>query len=180
MGSRADPSLLRRNTSSRVSQTLRLAAVAAVWLLNRGANAGEPYSVAGLRLGLGYEAVLQDARYDCESLAGCFLYSACRDRASLQPELGGVPLQAMTLYFQGERMSGLSAEFPSSRFDEAAEALRERYGGPSPERAEQGDTVLLWEQGSQLMRLQRNARPLRSSLILSERSFLSEIVTKKP
>ena len=52
---------------------------------------------------------------DCESLAGCFLFSACAYRATGAVALKGVPIDGLTLYFTGERLSGIAAGFQESR-----------------------------------------------------------------
>lgn len=129
----------------------------------------EPFSLGAHRLGMPYESVLNDPGYDCESLAGCFLYSVCR--VQRVAELNGVPLEELSLYFQGERLSGLEGFFATDRYDAVQSALAAIYGQPSGAGAE----GLAWEQGSQVLRLQRLARPMRASVILSERSFLGEL-----
>jgi len=139
------------------------------------ACATEPFSLAAHRLGLAYEVVLNDSGYDCESLAGCFLYSVCRLRA--EARLDSVPLVQMSLYFQGERLSGVEAFFYSDRFEEVKAALESLHG---PADGSTGPDVALWQQGSQVLRMERLARPQRASVVLSERSFLSELLKTQP
>ncbi|MGH8758951.1 MAG: hypothetical protein ACREVW_05475, partial [Burkholderiales bacterium] len=59
-----------------------LCAAAALFLVAAGAHAAEPFSLGGHTLGLPYDSVLNDPAYDCESLAGCFLFSACAYKAT--------------------------------------------------------------------------------------------------
>ena len=139
------------------------------------ACATEPFSLAAHRLGLAYEAVLNDPGYDCESLAGCFLYSVCRLRS--EARLDGVPLVQISLYFQGERLSGVEAFFYSDRFDEVKAALESLHG---PADGSSGPGIALWQQGSQVLRMARLPRPQRASVVLSERSFLSELLKTQP
>lgn len=130
----------------------------------------EPFSLGDHRLGMPYESVLNSPGYDCDSLAGCFLYSVCRVQG--RTDLSGVPLEELSLYFQGERLSGLEGVFSGDRYDEVQAVLAARYGPPSDNGSGEG---LAWERGSQVLRLQRLDRPMRASVILSERSFLGEL-----
>ncbi len=159
-----------------------LLAAAALCLAAVGVRAAETFSLGGHTLGLPYDSVLNDPAYDCESLAGCFLYSACAYRATAAVAFHGVPLEGLTLYFTGERLSGIAVDFQQSRFDQVAEALARDYGPGSVE-AEKDDTgvafagaVLVWRQGSKLLRLERSSKIARSSVILAERNFISELV----
>jgi hypothetical protein len=85
-------------------------------------------------------------------------------------EINGVPLQELSLYFQGERLSGMEGFFSSERYDTVHSTLASVYGPPSGT-----EGLASWEQRSQVLRLQRQARPLRASIILSERSFIGEL-----
>jgi len=148
------------------------------------ARATEPFSLGGHTLGLPYDSVLNDPAYDCESLAGCFLFSACAYRATGAVALKGVPIDGLTLYFTGERLSGIAAGFQESRFDEVAERLAQDYGPGTIETweadpgANSTRAVLVWRQGSRLLRLERSSKTNRSSVIVAERNFISELVQK--
>ena len=159
-----------------------LLAASALCLAAAGARAAEPFSIVGHTLGLHYDTVLNDPAYDCESLAGCFLYSACAYRATGAIAFKGAPIDGLTLYFTGERLSGIAADFPESRFDEVAEVLARDHGPGTIEGGKAGppgnstNAVVVWRQGSKLLRLERSGKTGRSSVILAERSFISELV----
>lgn len=139
-------------------------------------HAAEPFALAGHRLGLSYDPVVKDSRYDCESLAGCFLYSVCQFQATRSHEFAGAPLERVSLYFQGERLSGIEGEFPAGQFEAVAGALSREYG--VAEEAGSGQDALSWRQGSQVLRIGRYARPGRSSVIVADRSFLGELLER--
>ena len=87
-----------------------------------------------------------------------------------------IPLQHLALHFSGERLTAVQARFPAQRFAEVASKLAHLHGA-----AESDSTgtngLYLWKHGSQVMRLERTLRGgLASSLIISERSFLSELI----
>lgn len=151
----------------------RRAAAAALALACAGAHAAEPLSLAGHALGMPYDPVVRDARYDCDSLAGCFLYSVCQYKGAEGRQAAGAAIDRISLYFQGERLSGIEGEFPAGDFDAVAAALARHYGDATEEAA-----ALVWRQGSQVLRIERYARPGRSSVILAERSFISELLQR--
>lgn len=159
-----------------------LLATAAFGLAAAGARAAEPFSLGGHALGLPYDSVLNDPAYDCDSLAGCFLFSACAYKATGAVAFMGAPIDGLTLYFTGERLSGIAADFQESRFDQVTEVLAQEYG-PGTVEAGKGATgaisssaVLVWRQGSKLLRLERSSKIARSSVILAERNFISELI----
>ncbi len=161
-----------------------LCAATALCLAAAGAHAAEPFSLGGHTLGLSYDSVLNDPAYDCESLAGCFLFSACAYKATGVVAFKGAPIEGLTLYFTGERLSGITAGFQVSWFDQVAEVLAREYG---PATAEAGKTdpgkpssnyVLVWWHGSKLLRLERSSKTGGSSVIVAERNFISELVEK--
>ena len=162
----------------------RLCAAAALCLAAAGAHAAEPFSLGGHTLGLPYDSVLNDPAFDCESLAGCFLFSACAYKATGAVAFKGAPIDGLTLYFTGERLSGIAAGFQASRFDQVAEVLAREYGPGNVEagKVDAGTTssnaVLVWRQGSKLLRLERSSKTGRSSVIVAERNFISELVEK--
>ncbi|HEV8647107.1 MAG TPA: hypothetical protein VGR01_16225 [Burkholderiales bacterium] len=159
-----------------------LLAAAALCLAAAGTRAAEPFSLGGHTLGLPYDSVLDDPAYDCESLAGCFLFSACAYKTTGPVAFKGAPIDGLTLYFTGERLSGISAGFQESGFDQVAEALAQEYGPGTIEAgkvdvgATSSSAVLVWRQGSKLLRLERSSKAGRSSVIVAERSFISELV----
>lgn len=161
-----------------------LLAAAALYLAAAGARAAEPFSLGGHTLGLPYDSVLNDPAYDCESLAGCFLFSACAYKVTGAVAFKGAPIDGLTLYFTGERLSGIAAGFQESRFDEVAEVLAREYGpgevasGKADSGATSTSAVLVWRQGSKLLRLERSSKTGRSSVIVAERNFISELVEK--
>jgi len=141
------------------------------------AHAAEPFALAGHRLGLPYDPVVKDSRYDCDSLAGCFLYSVCQYRATREQLFAGAPLERISLYFQGERLSGIEGEFPAGQFEAVALALSGEYGS-AEEAGDSAQGALAWRQGSQVLRIGRYARPGRSSVIIAERGFLGELLDR--
>ncbi len=166
-------------TCRRVSSLL---AAAVLGLAAANARAVEPFSIGGHALGLPFDSVLNDPAYDCESLAGCFLFSACAYKASGPVAFMGTPIEGVTLYFTGERLSGISAGFPENRFAEVAEALALEYGPGTAERRKDGagatlsDAILVWRQGSKVLRLERAGNAGLSSVIVAERNFISELI----
>jgi len=160
----------------------RLVAAAALCLAAAGARAAEPFSLGGHTLGLPYDSVLNDPAYDCESLAGCFLFSACAYKATGAIAFKGALIDGLTLYFTGERLSGIAAGFQESRFDKVAEVLAQEYGPGTVEAGKPGaaaastNAVHVWRQGSKLLRLERLSKTGRSSVIVAERNFISELV----
>ena len=103
-------------------------------------------------------------------------------RATGAVALKGVPIDGLTLYFTGERLSGIAAGFQESRFDEVAERLAQDYGPGTIETweadpgANSTRAVLVWRQGSRLLRLERSSKTGRSSVIVAERNFISELI----
>jgi hypothetical protein len=144
-----------------------------------GVRAAEPFTLAGHALGIPYDPVLKDSRYDCESLAGCFLYTVCQYKPPDAQKFAGAPADRISLYFQGERLSGIEAEFPAYQFDAVARVLAREYGQATEEAATSGQGgALTWRQGSQVLRIERDARPGHSSAIVAERSFIGELIQR--
>jgi hypothetical protein len=166
----------------KAGRIISLLAAGALCLVAAGARAAEPFSLGGHTLGLPYDAVLNDPAYDCESLAGCFLFSACAYKATGAVAFKGTPIDGLTLYFTGERLSGIAAGFQESRFDQVAEILAQEYGPGTVEFGKAGtgtpssDAVLVWRQGSKVLRVERSNKTGRSSVILAERNFISELI----
>jgi hypothetical protein len=162
-----------------LSMARRLAAGIALAVACVPAQAAEPFALAGHVLGLPYDPVVKDARYDCESLAGCFLYSVCKFEAAEGRQFAGTTVDRVSLYFQGERLSGIQAEFPGEQYDSVAAALAEEHGPPDDEATKaEGNAALAWRQGSRILRIARYARPGRSSVILADRSFIRELLER--
>jgi hypothetical protein len=166
----------------KAGRIVSLLAAGAFCLATAGARAVEPFSLGGHTLGMPYDSVLNDPAYDCESLAGCFLFSACAYRAPGAVAFKSAPIDDLTLYFTGERLSGIAAGFEESRFDQVTEMLTQEYGPGTVEagKADAGSTstgaVLVWRQGSKLLRLDRSSKTGHSSVIVAERNFISELV----
>ncbi len=158
-----------------------LFAAATLCLVAAGAHAAEPFSLGGHTLGLPYDSVVNDPAYD-SGKPGCFLFSACAYKATGEVAFKGVPIDGLTLYFTGERLSGIAAGFQGSRFDQVAEVLAQEYCPATVEagKADAGTTssnvVLVWRQGSKLLRLERSSKTGRTSEIVAERNFISELV----
>lgn len=155
----------------------RLLVGCAFALAGAAIHAAEPFALAGHTLGLPYDPLLKDSRYDCESLAGCFLYSVCQYRATQGQQFAGAPLERISLYFQGERLSGIEGEFPAGQFDAVTSTLSGEYGAPEGA-GESAQSALAWHQGSQVLRIGRYARPGRSSVIIAEHSFIGELLDR--
>ena len=171
-------------SNMKAGRIVSLLAAGAFCLATAGARAVEPFSLGGHTLGMPYDSVLNDPAYNCESLAGCFLFSACAYKANGEVAFKSAPIEGLTLYFTGERLSGMAAGFEESRFDHVAEMLTREYGTGTVE-AGKGDAgssstgaVLVWRQGSKLLRLERSRKTGRYSVILAERNFISELVEK--
>jgi len=168
-------------TCRRVSSLL---AAAVLGFAAANARAVEPFSIGGHALGLPFDSVLNDPAYDCESLAGCFLFSACAYKTSGTVAFMGAPIEGVTLYFTGERLSGISAGFRTNQFDEVAGALSREYGPGTVERrkdaagATLSNAVVVWRQGSKVLRLERAGSAGLSSVIVAERNFISELIER--
>ncbi len=182
-GLRRVPSPDSDNVSNmKAGRIVSLLAAGALCLAAAEGRAAEPFSLGGHTLGLPYDAVLNDPAYDCESLAGCFLFSACAYKATGAVAFKGTPIDGLTLYFTGERLSGIAAGFQESRFGQVAEILAQEYGpgtletGKTDTGATPSNAVIVWRQGSKLLRLERSSKTGRSSVILAERSFISELI----
>jgi len=166
----------------KAGRIISLLAAGGLCLAAAGARAAESFSLGGHTLGLPYDAILNDPAYDCESLAGCFLFSACAYKATGAVAFKGTPIDRLTLYFTGERLSGIAASFQESHFDQVAELLAQEYGPGTVETRKAGtgttssNAVLVWRQGSKLLRLERSGKSGRSSVILAERNSISELV----
>ena len=169
-------------SNMKAGRIVSLLAAGAFCLATAGARAVEPFSLGGHTLGMPYDSILNDPAYDCESLAGCFLFSACAYRAPGAVAFKSAPIDDLTLYFTGERLSGIAAGFEESRFDQVTEMLTQEYGPGTVEagKADAGSTstgaVLVWRQGSKLLRLDRSSKTGHSSVIVAERNFISELV----
>jgi hypothetical protein len=154
----------------------RLFLAVGLLLASAVAHAAEPFALGGHLLGERFERVLDDPAFDCDSASACFLYAACVYRGDRPRALADIPLEDFMLYFTGERLSGASGSFETGYFDAVLHALESRYGPALAESANGSNTVLVWRQRNQLLRLERHARPGRSSVILAERNFLSELL----
>jgi hypothetical protein len=142
--------------------------------------AAEPFSLGGHKLGERLDTVLADSRFDCNGLSGCFLYEVCTYREADHGMFRNVPIEGLTLYFTGERLSGIEASFDEPAFQRVLATLREEYGegevvadDTAPE-----NTVHIWRSGSRLLRIERLLRPNRSSVIVAERHLLSELTRR--
>jgi hypothetical protein len=93
--------------------------------------------------------------------------------------------QGLSLHFGGERLTAIEARFAPEQFDQVLADLTREHGSWQAETGRSlresagsaGNGVYLWRQNNQVLRLERSSRdPARSSLIISERSFLSELL----
>jgi len=141
----------------------------------------------GHRLGERLDNALNDPRYDCGGVSACFLYTMCVLKEGPPPSLAGVPLASLKLHFAGEGLSAIEAQFAPDRFDRLTEMLIDKYGlgqattGSALSRAQDTapNAVYLWHDGPRVLRLERWFRDTgRSSLIIADRSFLSELVER--
>lgn len=144
-----------------------------------------PLSLNGRALGERLDDVLNDPRYECGGASACLLYTVCTLKLPGSETLAGAPLEALTLHFGGERLTAIEAQFPPGQFDlvladltgehgpgESQASAMHRYSSGSAD-----NTVRVWRQGRQLLRVERFSRnSTRSSLIISEQNFLSELL----
>jgi hypothetical protein len=138
------------------------------------------FELNGRVLGARIDEVLNDERYDCGGESACFLLTACALKEPEREALDGATLESLALYYAGERVAGIQAQFAPERFEGVLDATRHRYGQPhilSSGRGATGDEVYLWRQGQRVLRLERSfGQTGRSSITLAERSFLAELV----
>lgn len=155
------------------------------WLVAVSGYGAEPFSLSGHALGDRLDDVLQDARFDCDGKAGCFLYEVCTLGKANAAAFKGAPVEALALYFTGERLSGIAASFAENQFDQVVKSLMEEYGPGDMETAKANpaaaglpdNTIYVWRERSKLLRVERfpGGDP-RSSVIISEKNFLSELL----
>jgi hypothetical protein len=159
-------------------------AALALCLCSGYAEAGG-FALNGRELGSGIDSVLNDPRYECGGVSACLLYTVCTLKVPGSETLVDAPLEGLSLHFGGERLTAIEAQFRSDRFDEVLNDLIHELGPGHAElgnlRAEPqgavGNSVYVWREGSQLLRLERTSRdPARSSLIITQKSFLSELL----
>lgn len=150
-----------------------------LWALCAAGTAAAPLAVGGHALGDPLNQVLQDDRFECDDTAACFLYSVCAFKGAAAGSFRGAAILDLTLYFMGERLSGIRADFDSGEFDRIAEALAGELGAPVTDTATDSPNIVhLWSQGNRRLRLERFAGPTRASVIVADRSLLSEIVQR--
>jgi len=161
-------------------------AALALCLCSGHAEAGG-FSLNGRELGERFDSVLNDPRYECSGTSACLLYTVCTLKIPGSETLAGAPLEGLSLHFSGERLTAIEAQFPPDRFDEVLGDLIHELG---PGQAELGsmhggpqgaarNAVYVWREGSQLLRLERTSRnPARSCLIITQKSFLSELLAQ--
>lgn len=156
-----------------------VAAVAALLALSCRQAAAGPFSLGEHALGTRLDTVLADPRFDCNGLAGCFLFEACTLRDGDQGRFRDVPVEGLTLYFTGERLAGIEARFPESEFRRVLASLEQAYGdGETAEGGSAENTVRVWRNGSRLLRIERLPRPAYSSVILAERHLMGELTRR--
>jgi hypothetical protein len=138
------------------------------------------FELNGRVLGARIEQVLNDERYDCGGESACFLLNACALKDASRETLHGASLDSLVLYYAGERVAGIEAQFATEHFERVLDATLHRYGQAqslATRRGTAGNEVYLWQQGHRLLRLERFAAQTgRSSIIIAERSLLAELV----
>jgi hypothetical protein len=152
------------------------------FLLLAGPALPAGFELNGRALGDRSDEVLNDPRYDCGGVSACFLFTACSFKDAARETLYGAPLEALTLYYAGERVAAIEAQFAPQDFDRVAQESLRAYGDAQPEEvahAVPGNAVYAWREGSRVLRLERFFAPTgRASLIITDRSFLSELVER--
>lgn len=147
-------------------------------------EAGE-FSLNGRVLGERIDSVLNDPSYECGGVSACLLYTVCTLKLPGSETFAGAPLTGLSLHFGGERLTAIEAQFPAQHFDQVLADLTREHGPRQSEvsgilrssASSASNSVYLWREGHQLLRLERSSRdPAYSSLIISERSFLSELL----
>jgi len=103
-------------------------------------------------------------------------------RDAAQEALYGAPLEALTLYYAGERVGAIEAQFAPEDFDRVVQESMREHGEAQPEQsahAVSGNAVYTWRAGSHVLRVERFFAPTgRASLIITDRSFLTELVDR--
>ena len=101
---------------------------------------------------------------------------------SAYERLYGAPLEALTLYYAGERVGAIEAQFAPEDFDRVVQASMREHGEAQPEQpahAVSGNAVYTWRAGSRVLRVERFFAPTgRASLIITDQSFLTELVER--
>ena len=92
-------------------------------------------------------------------------------------------MEGLTLYYAGERVTAIEVQFAPQDFDRVAQETLRVYGDAQPEETKHllvpGNAVYAWREGSRVMRLERFFAPTgRASLIITDRSFLTELVER--
>jgi hypothetical protein len=159
-------------------------AILALCLSGGHAEAGG-FSLNGRELGERIESALNDPRYECGGVSACLLYTVCTLKLPSGETFAGAPLTGLSLHFGGERLTAIEAQFQAEQFDQVLADLTREYGPQQSEASgilrgsgrSTDSSVYLWREGHRLLRLERFSRdPAYSSLIISERSFLSELL----
>jgi hypothetical protein len=155
----------------------------ALWLgLVSWQVAAAGFELNGRALGDRVDEVLNDPRYDCGGVSACFLFTACSFKHAAEETLHGVPLEALTLYYAGERVAAMEAQLAPDSFDRLLAASVAEYGMAEMQVSKlrvPGNAVYLWRSGARVMRLERFFAPTgRASVIITDRSFLSELVER--
>jgi hypothetical protein len=153
-----------------------------VLLLLAGPALSAGFELNGRALGDRSDEVLTDPRYDCGGVSACFLFTSCVLRDAAREALYGAPLEALTLYYAGERVGAIEAQFAPEDFDRVVQASMREHGEAQPEQpahAVSGNAVYTWRAGSRVLRVERFFAPTgRASLIITDRSFLTELVDR--
>jgi len=157
--------------------------VLAAALLWCGGIAAAEFELNGHALGARVDEVLNDERYDCGGESACFLFMACALKDTARETLHGAPLESLILYYAGERMAAIEAQFAPEEFERVLDTLSRQYGQPQLSASNGGtadDEVYLWRQGQRWVRLERFfAQTGRSSIIIAERGFLGELLGER-
>jgi hypothetical protein len=151
-------------------------------LLLAGPALSAGFELNGRALGERSDEVLTDPRYDCGGVSACFLFTSCVFKDAAQEKLYGAPLEALTLYYAGERVGAIEAQFAPEDFDRVVQESLHEHGEAQPEQpahAVPGNAVYTWRSGSRVLRVERYFAPTgRASLIITDRSFLTELVER--
>jgi hypothetical protein len=150
--------------------------------LNSALVAAAGFELNGHGLGERVDEVLNDPRYDCGGVSPCFLFTACSLKQPEQEMLRGARLEGLILYYAGERIAAIEAQFAPEHFQRVAEDTARQYGSAEAQSTSQtapSNVIYVWRQGRRLLRLERLFAPTgRSSLIITDQSFLSELVDR--
>lgn len=127
----------------------------------------------GLELGSPLARIAGDTRFDCRPLRTPIADRVCSLRHGESETIAGAPLESMFLFYDRQRLTGITLSLPEKHFQNVVEALRGKYGDATPKTeavrnfkgAAFENRLYHWHQGDFSLRAERYAGRLDRSSI---------------